>query len=190
MRMARAADGPRFVAAGFFVRPCVIEQQGSARLVTSSDPVLSASGNVAPARRGNPVEEPMKFRFFEHALIASIGLMTFATALAQQPSRTQREVDHLLDYVARPDCQFNRNGSWYDGQKARDHLREKYRYLEKRKQVPDAEAFITRAATESSMSGTPYQVRCGGSAPTPSGPWLMEELKRYRGTGAPSQGKK
>jgi hypothetical protein len=116
--------------------------------------------------------------------------MSLTTALAQQPAQAQREVDHLLDYVARPGCEFNRNGTWYDGQKAREHLREKYQYLEKRKMVPDAEAFVQRAATESSMSGKAYQVRCNGSAPTPSGPWLMEELKRYRSGVATGAGKK
>jgi hypothetical protein len=56
--------------------------------------------------------------------------------------------------------------------------------------VPDAEAFVQRAATESSMSGKAYQVRCNGSAPTTSGPWLMEELKRYRSGVATGAGKK
>jgi hypothetical protein len=132
----------------------------------------------------------MTFCSAKRVLFASIGLMSLTTALAQQPAQVQREVDHLLDYVARPGCEFNRNGTWYDGQKAREHLREKYQYLEKRKMVPDAEAFVQRAATESSMSGKAYQVRCNGSAPTPSGPWLMEELKRYRSGVATGAGKK
>jgi hypothetical protein len=132
----------------------------------------------------------MEFRSVKNAVIASVGLLSVAAALAQQPPRTQREVEHLLDYVARPGCEFNRNGSWYDGQKAREHLRDKYQYLEKRKLVPDAEAFIQRGATESSMSGKPYQVRCNGSAAVQSGPWLTEELKRYRATQAGTSSKK
>jgi hypothetical protein len=132
----------------------------------------------------------MEFRSVKNAVIASVGLLSVAAALAQQPPRTQREVEHLLDYVARPGCEFNRNGSWYDGQKAREHLRDKYQYLEKRKLVPDAEAFIVRGATESSMSGKPYQVRCNGSAAVQSGPWLMEELQRYRATQAGTSSKK
>jgi hypothetical protein len=124
----------------------------------------------------------MTIRFLSIASVLTTGLamMSLATALAQQPDVTRREIEHLLDYVAQPGCQFNRNGSWYQGAEARDHLRQKYEYLDKRKMVPDAESFIQRAASESSMSGKPYQVRCGAGAPTPSGPWLREELKRYR----------
>jgi hypothetical protein len=106
-------------------------------------------------------------------------------AQAQAPTRTQREVGHLLDFVARPDCQFERNGKWHTGDAARAHLRKKYDYLEKRKLAPDAESFIQRAASASSMSGTPYRVRCGDRPPTPAGPWLSDELKRFR-SGKPS----
>jgi hypothetical protein len=82
--------------------------------------------------------------------------------------------------VARADCQFNRNGTWYRGPAARAHLKQKFDYLARRNQVPTAEAFIERAATASSISGTAYQVRCGNGAATASGPWLSAELRRYR----------
>jgi hypothetical protein len=101
-------------------------------------------------------------------------------AQAQATGRTQREVGHLLDYVAQSGCQFNRNGKWNAGEAARAHLQRKYDYLEKRQLAPDAESFIERAASTSSMSGKPYQVRCAGKAPVPSGPWLSAELQRFR----------
>jgi hypothetical protein len=85
--------------------------------------------------------------------------------------------------VARADCQFNRNGTWHQGPAARAHLKKKYDYLAKRNLVPNAEAFIERAATSSSMSGTAYQVRCGNGAATASAPWLTTELRRYRAGG-------
>ena len=43
-----------------------------------------------------------------------------------------------------------------------------------------SEDFITRAATESSMSHKPYQVRCAGKEAEPSASWLKAELSRYR----------
>ena len=43
-----------------------------------------------------------------------------------------------------------------------------------------AEDFIARAATESSMSHKPYQVRCAGKDAEPSAIWLTTELQRYR----------
>jgi hypothetical protein len=102
-------------------------------------------------------------------------LLAGPSAFAAEDARTHGEIVHLLDYLARSGCQFNRNGSWYDAQKARDHLQEKYVYLQKRDLVPDAQAFIERAASTSSMSGKPYEVRCGTAQPVPSGRWLGEE---------------
>jgi hypothetical protein len=129
----------------------------------------------------------MTFAQVKKVLCVTVALLCAGAGFAQVPAVTQREVGHLLDYVARPDCQFNRNGTWYRGDKAREHLKQKYDYLVKRDLAPTAEAFIERAATASSMSGKAYQVRCGGMAPTPSGPWLAEELRRYRAGAAASK---
>jgi hypothetical protein len=104
---------------------------------------------------------------------------SYAVAGHANPT-TQREVGQLLDFVAQSNCQFNRNGSWYDARKARVHLQEKYDYLDQRGKVPDAEAFIDLAASKSSMSGKPYQVRCGDAPVMPSATWLSTELKRLR----------
>lgn len=123
----------------------------------------------------------MRFAQFGKMLAVTLALQCAGTAFAQVTTDTQREVGHLLDYVARPDCQFNRNGKWYGGAAARDHLKQKYDYLARRNLAPNAEAFIERAATSSSMSGKAYQVRCGSDAATASGPWLTAELQRYRG---------
>jgi allantoicase len=101
-------------------------------------------------------------------------------ALAAPEARAQAEIAHLLDYVATPGCQFNRNGSWHDGAEARSHLQKKYDYLVKRNLVTDAESFIKGAATESSMSGKDYQVRCGGGKAQASAVYLKEELARFR----------
>jgi hypothetical protein len=101
-------------------------------------------------------------------------------AFAAPEPRAQAEIAHLLDYVATPGCQFNRNGSWHDGAEARSHLRKKYDVLLKRDLVANAESFIERAASESSMSGKDYLVRCGGGKPVASAAYLKEELLRYR----------
>ena len=37
-----------------------------------------------------------------------------------------------------------------------------------------------RAATESSVSGKPYLVRCGGAQPVPSQSWFNDKLKDLR----------
>ena len=120
----------------------------------------------------------MTSKLLNLALVAA--LAAGPSAFAAEDARTRDEVAHLLDYLGHSGCQFNRNGTWYDAQKARAHLEEKYAYLQKRDLVPDAQAFITRAASASSMSGKAYQVRCGTAQPVPSGRWLSEELQRYR----------
>lgn len=70
-----------------------------------------------------------------------------------------------------------RNGSEYAAGKARDHLAEKLRFANGR--ISTAEEFIRYVATQSSLSGEPYRVKCG-STDTPAGVWLTSELKRYR----------
>jgi hypothetical protein len=102
-------------------------------------------------------------------------------AAAAPEAKAQAEIAHLLDYVAAPGCQFYRNGSWHEGAEARAHLKKKYDYLLKRDLVTNAESFVELAASESSMSGKPYQVKCGGGKAVASGPYLTEELQRFRG---------
>ncbi|NIA55520.1 DUF5329 domain-containing protein [Massilia sp. TW-1] len=120
----------------------------------------------------------MTSKLLNLALLAA--LAAGPSAFAAEDARTRDEVAHLLDYLGHSGCQFNRNGTWYDAQKARAHLEEKYTYLQKRDLVPDTQAFITRAATGSSMSGKAYEVRCGTVQPVPSARWLSDELQRYR----------
>lgn len=99
---------------------------------------------------------------------------------AEPPAAAQAEIQHLMVYLEQSGCEFFRNGRWYSATDARRHLERKYRYLVERGLVSSAEDFIARAGSESSMSGRPYQVRCGTMAPVPSARWLTDELQRYR----------
>jgi hypothetical protein len=100
----------------------------------------------------------------------------------------EAEIKHLIAHLGASGCQFYRNGSWYDSERAVSHLNRKYEYLLKRGLVPDAEAFIERAATQSSVSGKQYLVRCGNAPEVPSARWLREELEKYRAARAPERG--
>jgi hypothetical protein len=53
-------------------------------------------------------------------------------------------------------------------------------YMVKRNMLGSTEEFISKAATASSVSGEPYQIRCGDGAPIASATWLTGELKRIR----------
>ena len=110
-----------------------------------------------------------------------LGVLLFSGAFAADPPPVvQSEVAHLFDYVENSGCQFYRNGSWHDAHQARAHLERKYWYLCEKGQVSSTEDVIERAASVSSFSGKPYQIKCGDAGPVLSGDWLKAELKRYR----------
>ncbi|MEM9301507.1 MAG: DUF5329 family protein [Pseudomonadota bacterium] len=78
-------------------------------------------------------------------------------------------IDTLLTTVATSQCEFERNGKRYSGERARSHLQRKRNYLGDR--IRTVEDFITMAATGSSRSGKPYWIICNGER-TPSAEWL------------------
>ncbi|WP_229410040.1 DUF5329 domain-containing protein [Massilia timonae] len=102
------------------------------------------------------------------------------SSLAAPAPAARQEIAHLIGYLTASGCSFQRNGSWHDAAQAAKHLQRKYDYLLKRDLVASSEDFIARAASESSLSGKPYQVRCGGNAPVASAAWLKGELAKYR----------
>ena len=99
---------------------------------------------------------------------------------APLPAAARDEIEGLLSRLAASGCQFRRNGSWHSAVEAQAHLRRKLDYLLGKGAVASAEQFIERAASQSSMSGRAYLVKCGSRAPVASGPWLHAELKRLR----------
>ena len=119
-------------------------------------------------------------------------LLTAATmAAAADPAAAENhEIAELLAVLGASSCQFYRNGSWHDGRAAETHLQRKYDYLRKRGLAESAEQFIANGATKSSLSGTPYQVKCGNADPVSSAQWLGEQLallRSRRGGAEPSR---
>jgi hypothetical protein len=112
-------------------------------------------------------------------LLAAAATITFALAQASAAANPspKDEIDHLLNFVAASSCTFIRNGTEYPSDKARDHLASKYQLAGSR--ITTAEEFIKYLATESSMSGELYRVKCGKTDAL-SGVWLTNELNRYR----------
>jgi Family of unknown function (DUF5329) len=94
--------------------------------------------------------------------------------------KSKNEIQHLFEYLKGSNCQFNRNGDWYEPNKAADHLNNKYEYLLKKNLVASAEDFIDLAATKSSMSDTAYWVKCADGKPEDSASWFKSELVRFR----------
>jgi hypothetical protein len=104
----------------------------------------------------------------------------FASAQAAPPPIAQVEINYLLSTVTESECEFYRNGSWYDAKSAAAHLSSKFQYLVARDLVHSSEDFIDKAATRSSLSGRPYAIQCKGSEVVPTRQWLLILLSRYR----------
>ena len=101
-----------------------------------------------------------------------IYLSLMPAAIAAQSATTHAEIAHLIDAVERSNCEFLRNGSWYDARQAASHLRNKYQLLSATDQIASAEDFISKAASQSSFSGQAYGLRCTGGALVSSAQWL------------------
>lgn len=109
-------------------------------------------------------------------------LLPLLASAAPSPTATQ-EIDHLFAYLKDSRCEFNRNNTWYKPADAVAHLKDKYNYLLRKDRIATAEDFIALAATESSMSGKPYLVKCSDGVTVNSDLWFRNELARYRKPG-------
>ena len=114
------------------------------------------------------------------AWVLVFGLAVSAVSQAAAPAVAQAEVEYLLAAIAQSGCQFNRNGTWYDGTRAVANLQSKYSYLVMRDAIRTADDFIEMAASRSSVTGSPYWISCSGATPIQSGQWLKDQLTAYR----------
>src|SRR6266496_954769 len=89
------------------------------------------------------------------ALLLSAG-MTFGQAKTAADD-LNRTVTYLLDFVAKSDCTFIRNGKSYPPKEASEHMKGKYEHFKKEIKTP--EDFIRLAASKSLVSGQAYRVK-------------------------------
>ncbi|MGD8447116.1 MAG: DUF5329 domain-containing protein [Desulfobacterales bacterium] len=106
-------------------------------------------------------------------------LMTFLMPgmVVADSDNTDREIQHLMAYIAGAECRFIRNGKEYSPEAARNHIQKKYEYALNR--IKMTEDFIQGIASRSSISGTPYKVRCNDQIML-CADWLGAELQRFR----------
>ena len=98
--------------------------------------------------------------------------------LAAAEAEAMREIEHLLQFVAKSQVHLIRNGKEHTASEGADHLRSKLHKAGGR--VKTAEDFINEIATKSSLTGQPYEVKTTDGRKQPSGPWLHEALLEYR----------
>lgn len=111
-----------------------------------------------------------------------VAVLMAGSASAAPDAVTQREIAGLMNELQGSQCRFQRNGSWFGESEARAHLQRKYDYLRKRDMVDNAEQFIERAASRSSISGKPYRIACAGQSETDASHWFAERLQSLRNT--------
>jgi hypothetical protein len=112
--------------------------------------------------------------------VLAVALLSLAVlARAGDPSAVERSrIEYLLAVVASlHDAQFIRNGKAYDGQAAVNHLRTKLRAAGLR--VQTAEDFIRYCASESSVSGQPYEIRFADGRVVLSADFLRQKLVEF-----------
>jgi hypothetical protein len=119
------------------------------------------------------------------ALVAVLCIILQAARAAPPPAAAV-EINHLLGLIEQSGCEFFRNGTWYDAQRAAAHLRAKYDALAANGQIETAEDFIDKAASSSSISGQAYLIRCGG-VPMTTRQWFSAALARHRGATSGTQ---
>lgn len=112
-------------------------------------------------------------------LLAACILLISVSANAGISPNAEQEIAHLFTHLKTSGCEFNRNGTWYNAEKAVAHLNQKYEYLLGKKLITTTEDFIQRAASESSMSHKAYVVKCGDKE-TKSAVWFKEALTIFR----------
>jgi hypothetical protein len=125
----------------------------------------------------------LSFLLLHAALLATVLAASLADA-ATLSLAAKNEIESLLSRLEASGCQFYRNGSWHSSGAAQAHLVRKLDYLVGKGAVASAEQFIERAATESSITGRAYLVKCGSSPSVQSGAWLLSQLRAIRATSA------
>jgi hypothetical protein len=84
----------------------------------------------------------------------------------------------LLDYVAKSDATFIRNGQTHTPQEAANHIKAKYEHFKSEIKTP--EDFIRLSASKSLLTGQPYLVRTGDGKEVPLSVWLTDALRDNR----------
>jgi hypothetical protein len=114
------------------------------------------------------------------ALVLLIFLISTTAFGAELTPDAKNEIAYLFSHMETSGCEFNRNDSWHNATDASAHIQKKYQYLIKWDMLSSAESFIAGAATQSSITGQAYLVRCPGAPVIESSSWFRAALEKYR----------
>lgn len=99
-------------------------------------------------------------------------------------TQEERKINFLLDQIARVDGVFVRNGTEHTPEQAVEHLRQKMdramnSWFAPKKDAWTAELFIQKLASQSSITGKPYQIKFSNGQSVSSGVWLLKKLREF-----------
>jgi Family of unknown function (DUF5329) len=111
----------------------------------------------------------------------AVALIFLSISAGQLPAAESLEnsIKFLLDYVAKSDVTFVRNGQTHTPQEAVDHIKAKYEHFKEEIKTP--EDFIRLSASKSLLTGQPYLVRTKDGKEIQLSAWLTDALKKHRG---------
>ena len=115
-------------------------------------------------------------------LMSVTGLMAWgaSAASATPPAHEQTRIERLIQFVeTRKGMKFIRNGTEYECAEAGKFLRGKLESMGH--EVTTAREFIERIASQSSISGKPYEVKFADGKTMLASQFLSDELKRLEG---------
>jgi hypothetical protein len=167
----RAAPDPR--EDGLKVRTVSPSHSQSDRLPGAREALCAR----ARPRAGAAALRPRRPRALLLAWVAALGWAVVAQGSDLTAQQTAR-IEYLIATVGLlGQAQFIRNGTAYDAHAAVDHMRLKLRFAGAR--VKTAEDFIRYCATESSVSGEPYEIRFADGRRVPAAQFLLQKLEEY-----------
>lgn len=105
-------------------------------------------------------------------------LLLYLGLHADPDSKSQKEIDHLLDYIKKSNVTFIRNGDEHNAEEAAKHIQSKFERFKKK--INSAEDFIEKCATKSELSGKPYEIKLTDGTKMETSKWLLAELKIFR----------
>jgi hypothetical protein len=117
-------------------------------------------------------------KVFSRILLSVTIVFAFVPIKANAESLEQT-IDYLLDYVAKSDVTFIRNGQTHTPQEAVNHIKAKYEHFKNEIKTP--EDFIRLSASKSLLTGQPYLVRTKHGKEVHLDSWLTDALNKHRG---------
>jgi uncharacterized protein DUF5329 len=112
-------------------------------------------------------------------LVVVLVLLLMSTGPTRAAESLDESIKYLLDYVAKSDATFIRNGQAHTPQEAVNHIKAKYEHFKNEIKTP--EDFIRLSASKSLQTGQPYLVRTRDGKEMPLSVWLTDALKKHRG---------